>query len=75
MVENLGWYTPLGSTLVGFMFLALDKIGRDLDEPFSNTIYDVPLTSITKNIEINLREILGEKELPMPEVPVHGVLW
>jgi putative membrane protein len=40
MVENLGWFTPLGSTLVGFMFLALDKIGRDLEDPFDNTIYD-----------------------------------
>ena len=28
MVERLGWYTPVGSTMVGFMFLALEKIGR-----------------------------------------------
>lgn len=75
MVEQLGWFTPLGSTLVGFMFLALDKIGRDLEDPFDNTIYDVPLTSITRTIEINLRQILGEHDLPAPEAPVHGVLW
>ncbi len=75
MVENLGWFTPLGSTLVGFMFLALDKIGRDLEDPFDNKTYDVPLTSITRTIEINLRQLLGETELPQPEVPVRGVLW
>ena len=46
LVENLGWFTPLGSTVVGFMFLALDRIGRDLEDPFDNTIYDLPLTSI-----------------------------
>jgi len=75
LVSTMGWYTPLGSTLVGFIFLALDKIGRDLDDPFENTIYDVPLTSITTTIEVNLRQLLGETALPKAETPVHGVLW
>jgi putative membrane protein len=75
LVTNMGWLTPLGSTLVGFIFLALDKIGRDLEDPFENTIYDVPLTSITTTIETNLRQLLGEKELPKPQAPIHGVLW
>ena len=75
LVVNMGWYTPLGSTLVGFIFLALDKIGRDLDDPFENKIYDVPLTSITRTIEVNLRQMLGETALPAPEKPVRGVLW
>ncbi len=75
MVESLGWFTPLGSTLVGFMFLALDKIGRDLEDPFDNSIYDVPLTSITTTIEINLRQLLGETHIPAPVIPANGVLW
>jgi putative membrane protein len=75
LVTNMGWLTPLGSTLVGFIFLALDKIGRDLEDPFENTIYDVPLTAITTTIEINLRQLLGETELPQGQKPAHGVLW
>jgi putative membrane protein len=75
LVTSMGWFTPLGSTMVGFMFLALDKIGRDLEDPFNNTIYDVPMTSITKGIETNLRQMLGETELPQAEKPVGGVLW
>jgi putative membrane protein len=75
MVQNLRWLTPLGSTLVGFMFLALDKIGRDLENPFDNTVHDVPMTSITRNLEITLRQMLGETELPEPELPKRGVLW
>ncbi|HMF64197.1 MAG TPA: bestrophin family ion channel [Edaphobacter sp.] len=75
LVANMGWFTPLGSTLVGFIFLALDKIGRDLEDPFDNTIYDIPLTSISKAIEVNLRQMLGETTLPSPEMPVRGVLW
>jgi len=34
MVEQLGWFTPLGSTLVGFMFQALNAMGRDLELDF-----------------------------------------
>jgi putative membrane protein len=75
LVTNMGWFTPLGSTLVGFMFLALDKIGRDLEDPFDNTIYDVPMTSMTTTIEINLRQILGETQLPEAIKPIAGVLW
>jgi putative membrane protein len=75
LVTTMGWFTPLGSTLVGFIFLALDKIGRDLEDPFDNTIYDVPMTSISTGIEVNLRQILGEAEVPEPVKPVAGVLW
>ena len=75
LVTNMGWYTPLGSTLVGFIFLALDKIGRDLEYPFDNTVYDVPMTSLTTTIEINLRQLLGETALPESEKSIHGVLW
>jgi ion channel-forming bestrophin family protein len=75
MVPILGWYTPLGSTLVGFMFLALERIGRVLEDPFENRIHDISMTSITCTIEINLRQLLGESELPPPTQPVNGILW
>ncbi len=75
LVGNMGWFTPLGSTAAGFIFLALDKIGRDLEDPFDNSIHDVPLTSICRTIERNLREALGESELPAPLAPDRGVLW
>jgi ion channel-forming bestrophin family protein len=75
LVMNMGWYTPLGSTLVGFIFLALDKIGRDLEYPFDNTVYDVPMNFLTTTIEINLRQLLGETVLPVSVKPDRGVLW
>lgn len=75
MVSALGWFTPLGSTLVGFMFLALDRIGRNLEDPFENSANDLPLTAITKTIEINLLQMLGDTALPEPESARDGVLW
>jgi ion channel-forming bestrophin family protein len=75
MVSSLLWLTPLGSTLVGFIFLALDKIGRDLENPFDNGVYDVPMTSICKTIELNLRQMLGETVVTAPEKLVGDVVW
>ena len=75
LVSNMGWFTPLGSTLVGFIFLALDRIGRDLENPFDNTQYDIPLTAMSRTIEINLRQAMGERSFPEALQPVRGVLW
>ena len=75
MVTDLGVLTPLGSTLVGFILLALDQVGADLESPFENTIYDVPLTAITRTIEIDLRQSLGHANVPKPLAPVDGTLW
>jgi ion channel-forming bestrophin family protein len=75
MVSSLGWLTPLGSTLVGFIFLALDKIGRDLENPFDNSVYDVPLTSICKTIEVNLRQMLGETVVAPASKLEEDAIW
>jgi ion channel-forming bestrophin family protein len=73
LIASMGWYTPLGSTLVGFIFLALDKTGSDLEDPFENDANDVPMTSITHTIEVNLRQLLGENEMPEAEPELKGL--
>src|SRR5215471_21421254 len=56
MVSSLQLLTPVGSTLVGLIFLALDQIGRDLEAPFENQAHDIPMTAICRTIEINLKQ-------------------
>jgi len=75
LVESLGLYTPLGSTVAGFLFLALLQIGNDMQNPFENKEDDVPLTTLTRSIEIDLRDMLGEHHGLEPVKPVDGILW
>jgi putative membrane protein len=75
MVQDLQLLTPVGSTCVGFIFLALDQIGRDLETPFENSPYDIALTAISRTIEINLKQMIGDKNVPEPVAPVDGILW
>ncbi len=75
LVDSLGIYTPLASTIVGFMMLAMDRIGGDLQDPFENRAHDVPLTSICRTIQIDLEQLCGEPDVPPPVRPVNHVLW
>ena len=75
LVHDLGVVTPIGSTLIGFMFLALDRIGRDLEDPFEGTLHDIPMEAITRTIEIDLLQTMDEDDLPAPVAAKQGVLW
>ena len=74
IVPDLNILTPLGSAVLGFVFLALDESGRHLEDPFRRSIYDVPMSAITRTVEIDLRQALGETDVPPPFHPVKGVL-
>lgn len=74
VVRDLGLYTPIGSTLVGLMFLVLLQGGEDLMDPFRNDIYDVPMSALCRTVEIDLLQMLGEAA-PEPLAPENGVLW
>ncbi|KTT29471.1 effector protein [Pseudomonas oryzihabitans] len=60
LVESLEWYTPLASTVVGFMFLALEKVGTDLQSPFQRSRHQITMGTICSTIEGNLRTMLRD---------------
>jgi putative membrane protein len=74
LVNDLGWATPIGSGLVALMFLLAVQVGDDLAEPFADSVYDVPMTAITRTVEIDLVEMIGA-EPPTAVRPVDRVLW
>jgi putative membrane protein len=75
LVSDLGLLTPLGSTIVGFIFLSLDQTGRDLEDPFEGTIHDIPMLAITRTIEIDLLQTIGASTVPERIAEKDGVLW
>lgn len=69
LVEHLGFFTAIVVALVSFVFLVAETIGRLLEAPFTTGAYGLPLSTIARNIEINLRQQLGDTELPSPLAP------
>ncbi|MBX8573736.1 bestrophin family ion channel [Pseudomonas cichorii] len=67
LVETLGWFTPLASTVVGFMLLAIEKIGTDLQSPFRASEHEIQMTALCENIERNLDSMLRDAEVGSKE--------
>lgn len=74
LVSTLHWWTPVISSLITFLFIAIDSIGRNIEDPFDNTVHDTPMTALCRTIEINLLQMIGVKEVPPPVQARRGVI-
>jgi len=76
--EKLGpgavWLTVPASVLVSWVFHTMDKIGESSENPFEGSSNDVPITAMSRTIEIDMRSLLGETPLPPPLAPEHDIL-
>lgn len=64
-------------TAVAWMFHTMERIGRTGENPFEGTSNDVPISTISRGIEIDLRENLGEDKetIPPPFSTEYNVQW
>ena len=69
------WLMVPFSVLVSWVFNVIEVVGHTSENPFENDIYDVPMTSVCRSIEIDLRELLEETELPDKIAAVDDVLY
>ncbi|MFT3711321.1 MAG: bestrophin family ion channel [Archangium sp.] len=67
------WVTIPTSAIVSWVFHMLEKIGEATENPFMGGPNDVPISAMSRTIEIDLRELLGETP-PAPITPVHNIL-
>ncbi|MGF9563625.1 bestrophin family protein [Neorhizobium sp. JUb45] len=72
--DLLGWGMPFVTVLIAYTFFGLDALGDELEEPFGLGPNDLPITTLAAVIEHNLREALGETDLPPLPQPVDYVL-
>ncbi len=71
-VQSMGVWSIFISWLIGFVFVSTQINGMRLVNPFENTSASIPLNQITRTIEINLLQMLGETDVPEPVQPVKG---
>ncbi len=74
IVEQLGWGTLPIYVVLATIFTVTERIGSRTEEPFSREVEDVAMSAICRNIEIDLRQQLGENAVPPPLKPQDGVL-
>ena len=74
IVDQVGIMTPVVTILIAHAFFGLDVIGDEIEDPFGRHLNDLPLEAITRSVEINLLELLGDESVPEPLRPVDGIL-
>jgi putative membrane protein len=61
---NMVWLGIPLSLLICWMYTSLDQVGESTENPFEGGANDVPISRICQEIEVDLREMLGETGLP-----------
>ena len=68
------WLTVPMSALVIWIFFLMEKIGDYSENPFEGSYNDVPITAIARGIEIDLREMIGDTNIPAGVKAENGFL-
>lgn len=72
--EHFVWLTIPFTAVVAWVFMMMERIGESTENPFEGSANDVPITAMTRTIEIDLREMLGEQDIPKPLQPQNNIL-
>lgn len=70
----LFWLCPIITGLIIWVFFLMEKIGDYSENPFEGTYNDVPISSIARGIEIDLREMIDDENIPAPLKDENGFL-
>lgn len=55
--------------MISSVFFLLEKTATHLQDPFNNKPTDTAMTAIATTIEINLKQLIGESEVPQSARP------
>ncbi|UTW61588.1 hypothetical protein KFE98_16450 [bacterium SCSIO 12741] len=67
------WAAVPFSMIVSWVFHTMERIGKTGENPFEGSANDVPISTIARGIEIDLREMIDEdpEQIPKPYPLVH----
>jgi ion channel-forming bestrophin family protein len=68
------WLTIPFSVIVSWMYITMDKVGEASENPFEGSSNDIPMASLCRTIEIDLRDMLDEKDLPAPIAATNNIM-
>lgn len=74
MQGNMVWLVIPFSVLISWVYTSLEQVGESTENPFEGSANDVPISQISRTIEIDLREMLGERDLPPAIQPKNSIV-
>jgi putative membrane protein len=75
IIGELGFWLSIPITaLVGWVYIMMEVTGDYSENPFQGMANDIPMLSLCRTIEIDLRQMLNEDDLPPPIKAKNGIL-
>jgi ion channel-forming bestrophin family protein len=74
MKGNMVWFVIPFSVLISWIYTSLEQVGESTENPFEGSPNDVPISQMSRTIEIDLREMLGETDLPPALQPKNNII-
>lgn len=68
------WFNIPFSAMITWAFHTLDTVGESSMNPFEGSANDIPITQISRAIEIDMRDMLDESNLPEPITPKNNIV-
>ncbi len=68
------WSSILISSLVAWVFYTMEQVGDFSENPFQGMANDIPMLSLCRTIEIDLREMIHDTDIPSPIEAKKGIL-
>jgi len=66
IAEKFVWFSIIFSTLISWVFHTMEKIGENSENPFEGGPNDVPITNMSRGIEIDIRQLIDDTDIPEP---------
>lgn len=74
LVESIGRIAIPITFTISFLFFYVEWIAYIMQNPFENGPNDIPMTSMSRNIEINLLQLIAADKIPEKILPKNGVV-
>jgi putative membrane protein len=68
------WLVIPFSVLISWVYTSLEQVGESTENPFEGNANDVPISQLSRNAEIDIREMLGETDLPPALQPQNNII-
>lgn len=71
---NMVWLVIPFSVLISWVYTSLEQVGESTENPFEGSANDVPISQMSRAVEIDIREMLGETDLPPALQPKNDIV-
>ncbi len=68
IAKHFVWFSIPFSALISWVFHTMEAIGENTENPFEGGPNDIPITDMSRGIEIDIRQLIDDEDIPKPYV-------